>query len=77
MSASTSLTWQPAPGAVGYKIYWRDTTDPIWSQSRFVGSVTQFTLDGILIDDHLFGVASVAADGNESLVTFPTPGGNR
>ena len=77
VSASTSLTWQPAPGAVGYKIYWRDTTDPIWSQSRFVGSVTQFTLDGILIDDHLFGVASVAADGNESLVTFPTPGGNR
>ncbi len=77
VSASTALSWQAAPGAVGYKIYWRDTTDPVWSQSRYIGPVTQFTLDGILIDDHLFGVASVGADGNESLVTFPTSGGSR
>ena len=77
VSASTALSWQAAPGAAGYKIYWRDTTDPIWSQSRYVGAVTQFTLDGILIDDFLFGVASVGADGNESLVTFPAPGGGR
>ncbi|MSR02271.1 MAG: M20/M25/M40 family metallo-hydrolase [Gemmatimonadetes bacterium] len=77
VSASTALSWQAAPGATGYRIYWRDTTDPIWSQSRYIGAVTQFTLDGILIDDHLFGVASVGPDGNESLVTFPTSGGTR
>lgn len=77
VSASTALSWQAAPGATGYRIYWRDTTDPVWSQSRYIGAVTQFTLDGILIDDHLFGVASVGADGNESLVTFPTSGGTR
>jgi len=76
-NGSTALSWQAAPGAVGYKVYWRDTTDPVWSQWRYVGPVTQFTLDGILIDDHLFGVAGIGADGNESLVTFPLPGGGR
>ncbi|MEZ4458035.1 MAG: M28 family peptidase, partial [Gemmatimonadales bacterium] len=74
VSASTTLTWQRAPGAAGYRIYWRDTTDPVWSHSRYVGAVEQFTLDGILIDDHLFGVASVGTDGNESLVSFPGVG---
>lgn len=77
VSASTALAWQAAPGAAGYRIYWRDTTDPYWSQSRWVGNVTQFTLEGILIDDHLFGVASVGAGGHESLVTFPAAGGGR
>ncbi len=77
VSASTTLAWQAAPGAVGYKIYWRDTTDPLWSRSRYVGNVLQFTLEGILIDDHLFGLASVGADGHESLVTFATAGAGR
>ncbi len=77
VSASTTLSWQAAPGAVGYRIYWRDTTDPLWSRSRTVGDVAQFTLDGILIDDHLFGLASVGADGHESLVTFATAGAAR
>lgn len=77
VSASTSLSWQAAPGAVGYRIYWRDTTEPLWTSSRWVGTVTQATLDGILIDDHLFGVASVGPNGHESLITFPTIGGGR
>ena len=72
-SPNTTLSWEAAPGAVGYRIYWRDTTDPYWTSSRLVGPVTQLTLESILIDDNLFGVASVAADGTESLVTFPTP----
>lgn len=74
-SASTSLSWEAVPGAAGYKVYWRDTTDPYWSHSRVVGNVTQFTVDGVLIDDNLFGVASVSAGGHESIVTFPSPGG--
>ncbi|MBL8985166.1 MAG: peptidase M28, partial [Gemmatimonadetes bacterium] len=77
VSASTSLSWQAAPGAVGYRIYWRDTTEPLWTSSRWVGTVTQATLDGILIDDHLFGVASVGPNGHESLITFPIIGGGR
>ncbi len=38
----------------------------------FVGKdVTRHTLENIVIDNYLFGVASVATDGNESVVVFP------
>ena len=75
-SPSTTLSWQATPGAVaGYKIYWRDTTEPLWTQSRLVGNLTEFTLENVLIDDYLFGIASVGADGNESVVVFPVAGG--
>ena len=56
----------------GYKIYWRLTTSPQWEFSRFVGNVTEFTLDGIVIDNFLFGVAAVGKDGHESMVVFPS-----
>jgi len=72
---STRLKWDPVddPDLAGYKIYWRETTAPQWTYARFVpASVTDYTLDGIIIDNYLFGVAAVGKDGNESLVTYPT-----
>ena len=30
------------------------------------------TLEGLVIDNYLFGVAAVGRDGNESVVSFPT-----
>jgi hypothetical protein len=77
VSASTSVGWTPAGGddLAGYRVYWRDTTAPQWQWSRFVGpGAVGLTLEGIIIDDFLFGVASVAADGTESVVQFPTFG---
>jgi hypothetical protein len=71
---STAVTWEAAPGATGYRIYWRDTTDPTWSRQRYVAAATEATLEGIVIDDHLFGVASVSDAGNESLVAFAGAG---
>ncbi|HEX9886593.1 MAG TPA: M20/M25/M40 family metallo-hydrolase [Longimicrobiales bacterium] len=73
-SPSTSLSWDPVehPGLAGYNIYWRDTTAPQWQHSRFVGNVTEFTLEGVIIDNYVFGVAAVGVDGNESTVVFPT-----
>ena len=70
---STTLRWEAVndPRVVGYKIYWRDTTAPRWQRSRWVGDVTEFTLEGLVIDNYLFGVAAVGADGNESVVAFP------
>ncbi|MEQ9302012.1 MAG: M28 family metallopeptidase, partial [Cyclobacteriaceae bacterium] len=72
---STILAWEPveAKNLAGYKIYWRETTEAQWQYSRYVPSdVTEYTLEGIVIDNFLFGVASVGKDGNESLVVFPS-----
>ncbi|WP_431471889.1 M28 family metallopeptidase [Nonlabens sp. SCSIO 43208] len=71
VEASARLEWSKVPNAVGYKIYWRDTTSPTWDHSRFVGNTNNHTLEGIVIDNYYFGVAAVAADGTESIVVFP------
>ncbi len=68
---SAKLKWDKVEGAVGYKIYWRDTTSPTWDHSRFVGDVSEHTLEGIVIDNYFFGVAAVGKDGHESVVVFP------
>lgn len=70
---STALAWDAVddPNLAGYKVYWRDTTAPQWEHSRFVGDVTEYTLENLVIDNYLFGVASVGRDGNESVVSFP------
>ncbi|MCI2230107.1 M28 family metallopeptidase [Polaribacter sp. MSW13] len=70
VQASAKLKWSKVEGAKGYKIYWRDTTSPTWDYSRFVKE-TEFTLEGIVIDNFFFGVASVGKDGHESVVVFP------
>jgi len=70
---STTLQWEAVEDSLiaGYKVYWRETTAPQWQYSRFVGMKSQYTLRGIVIDNYLFGVASVGRDGNESIVVFP------
>jgi hypothetical protein len=75
---STTLTWslpkgRKAKNLAGYKIYWRLTTEPQWTTSRFVGKVDNHTLENVVIDNYFFGVASVAKDGSESPVVFPGP----
>ncbi|MDZ7719081.1 MAG: M28 family peptidase [Balneolaceae bacterium] len=70
---STTLRWEnPDSDLVqGYKIYWRMTTEPLWTNSRFVGDVSEFTLEGIVIDNYLFGVSSVGKNGYESVISYP------
>ena len=68
---SAKLKWEAVQGVGGYKIYWRDTTSPTWDYSRYVGDITEFTLNGIVIDNYYFGIASVGKNGYESPVTFP------
>jgi hypothetical protein len=53
---------------VAYRVVWRDTWDLDWQHERVVGSVTEFSLPNVSIDDFVFGVAAIGADGNESLV---------
>lgn len=73
VSPSTTLSWSRVKGASGYKVYWRWTTDSQWRWSRLVGNVAEYTLENVVIDNYLFGVASVNADGLESPVVFPGP----
>ncbi|WP_421762922.1 M28 family peptidase [Ekhidna sp.] len=71
---STTLAWDPVEdeNLAGYKIYFRATTSPTWDNYRLVEpGLSEFTLEGIVIDNYLFGVASVGKDGTESLVVFP------
>lgn len=71
VEAHVRFKWEKVDGAKGYKIYWRDTTSPIWDYSRYVGDFTEFTLNGIVIDNFYFGIASVGENGVESIITFP------
>lgn len=68
---SAKLKWSKVEGATGYKIYWRATTSPTWDHYTYVGNKTEFTLDGIVIDNFFFGVAAIGANGHESPVVFP------
>ena len=64
-----NLQWKASTGATGYRIYWRDTWSNDWSHSRLIGNQTQFTIPGLSIDDHVFGIAAVGPDGHESLIS--------
>ena len=68
---SAKLRWSKVPGAVAYKIYWRDTTSPTWDKSTKVGDITEYTINGIVIDNYMFGIAAVDENGHESVVAFP------
>lgn len=78
---SAKLMWdqpsgQEAANLAGYKVYWRLTDAPQWTHSRWVGDVSEWTFENLVIDNYFFGVASVSADGAESPVVFPGPAGS-
>lgn len=75
----TTLRWtaqeEDKENIAGYKVYWRLTSAPQWQFSRYVGNVNEYTLENVVIDNYIFGVASVSNDGFESPVVFPGPAG--
>ena len=64
-----AMRWVASPGAVAYRVYWRDTWTNDWQHSQTIGNVTQFTLKNVSIDDFVFGVSAIGADGQESMVS--------
>jgi len=71
------LRWEPpsdAENLAGYRVHWRLTDSSTWDHSRWVGDVTEFRFDGLIIDNYFFGVSAVSADGHESVVVFPSSG---
>jgi hypothetical protein len=77
LSNDTDLRWDAnkEPDLAGYEIVWRDTTSPVWTNSKAVGNVTSFTMKGMSKDNYFFGVRAIDKDGNRSPVTYPRPQG--
>ncbi len=75
LTNDTDLKWaaNKESDLAGYEIVWRDTTSPVWTDSRAVGNVTSFTMAGMSKDNYFFGVRAVDRQGNKSPVSFPRP----
>jgi hypothetical protein len=75
LTNDTELKWDAnkEPDLAGYEIVWRDTTSPVWTNTRATGNVTTFTLKGMSKDNYFFGVRAVDKQGNRSPVSFPHP----
>jgi len=64
-----NLKWTASPGAVAYRVFWREAWGPDWQHDMKVGNVTNVVLPNMQIDDYVFGVAAVDAAGHESTVS--------
>ena len=75
LTSDTDLKWDAntEPDLAGYEIVWRDTTSPVWTNSRMVGNVTKLTMKGMSKDNYFFGVRAVDKQGNRSPVSYPRP----
>ncbi|MEQ1509171.1 MAG: M28 family peptidase [Sphingopyxis sp.] len=82
VSTDTRISWAPVAGAITYRIWRRRTDERDWGfpfdiggQERGEGGQIGITLESIRVDDWVFGVSSVAADGSESPIASAVPGG--
>ena len=75
LTNDTDLKWDAGTDSdlAGYEIVWRDTISPFWTNSLFVGNVTDYTAKEMSKDNYFFGVRAVDKAGNKSPVTYPRP----
>jgi len=75
LANDTELKWDAnaEPDVAGYEIVWRDTTAAVWTNSRWIGKVTSFTMKGMSKDNYFFGVRAVDKEGNRSPASYPRP----
>jgi hypothetical protein len=75
LTNDTDLKWaaNTEPDLAGYEVVWRETTSPIWTNTIWVGKVTNYTVPRMSKDNYFFGVRAVDRQGNRSPVAFPKP----
>ncbi|WP_394825409.1 M20/M25/M40 family metallo-hydrolase [Pendulispora albinea] len=75
LTNDTELRWEPnvEPDLAGYEIVFRETTEPLWTDTIEVGKETSFTVKNMSKDNVFFGVRAVDREGHRSPVTFPRP----
>ena len=87
VSTDTTIGWAHVPGAATYAVHRRRTDSSSWEhRSEITGLpenpgptvgqlATQVAMQGIRVDDWVFGVSAVSKDGFESPVASAVPGG--
>jgi hypothetical protein len=69
----SKLEWDATPGATGYEVVWRKTTDPDFPASNTTRvSATNADMPESK-DNVIFGLRSVGARGHKSLIVIPDP----
>jgi len=74
LTHDTVLRWKASPStsAVSYRVVWRETTSPVWTDSVDAGATLGVTLP-MNKDNYFFGVRAVDADGNMGMVRPAAP----
>jgi hypothetical protein len=87
VSTDTTVTWAPIGKADQYIVRWRRTDSSNWEHAQGIANSAckqgdrpglqrcEAILKGIRVDNWVFGVSSVSADGYESPVAAAVPGG--
>jgi len=76
LATPTECTEKPVPGATGYRVWWRATTEPQWRHHRDLpAGASEVELKNVVIDDWFFGVSALGPGGSESPVVFPGDAG--
>ncbi len=72
VSSDTTVKWSPVKGAAGYRVYWRRADQERWQEYRDIDgpAAIEHKFEGVIVDDHFFGVAALDAEGHASLITF-------
>jgi Peptidase family M28 len=76
---NTELTWQApvgAPANTTYEVVWRETDQPVWTDSETAGSALTLKL-AISKDNVVFAVRSIDPAGHRSIAVLPTPERNQ
>jgi len=69
----SKIVWKPAPGATGYEVLWRKTTDADFSEENLLRTTEPKVDLPDSKDNVIFGVRSVDAKGHRSLIVIPEP----
>jgi hypothetical protein len=69
----TFITWDKnkEPDVAGYQIVWRETWQPFWQRSVFIGNLTEYAMKRLSKDDYFFAVQALDKDGNASVPSYP------
>jgi hypothetical protein len=72
-TADTRLAWKlPDDARIASLVLYRRRSDSIhWQRTRALPKSTELTIPNLMMDNHVFAIATVDAGGNESIPVYP------